>query len=108
MAILYKKCNRSIIFTRMSVWTVLDVSHFRRNVAVVSTEGSGAMYVGDRCSIVTFAAFSAIAGTIVTAVACRSSQEWPRTGRAKAHGQDFGLHDLGLTPEPITTISLPL
>ncbi len=41
----------------------------RRKVAIASSLGSDAMYVGVRWSIVTCAAFSAIAGTSVTAVA---------------------------------------
>ena len=41
----------------------------RRRLPIGSTEGRATIQVGERCSIVTCAAFSAIAGTSVTAVA---------------------------------------
>ena len=69
----------STFFHRVAAYAVFVGSRLRSHIAARSTPGRDTMYVGVRCSIVTWAARAASAGTSVTAVA----------------------------PEPITTMRLP-
>ncbi len=59
----------STFFQRSSAYAFSAGSTRRTARAIGSSPGSAMMYVGERCSIVTWAALCAIAGTSVTAVA---------------------------------------
>ena len=66
---LYTSCWNAVFFFRVIEYASLSGSTLRNPLAIASTSGPAATYVGERCSIVTCAASPAIAGTRVTAVA---------------------------------------
>ncbi len=65
----YVNIEKRMFLTRTTSYASCAGSLPRRRSARWSRDGTGAMYVGERCSIVTFAADFAMDGTSVTAVA---------------------------------------